>query len=52
MQTILRRTLDLARQEAGPNTPLTVRHLELKLVQSLDDIRNPVSRCQASVLEN
>ncbi|XP_047485182.1 pyridoxal kinase-like isoform X1 [Penaeus chinensis] len=52
MQTILRRTLDMARQEAGPNAPLTVRHLELKLVQSLDDIRNPVSKCQASVLEN
>ncbi|XP_042866406.1 pyridoxal kinase-like [Penaeus japonicus] len=52
MQTILRRTLDIARQEAGPDTPLTVRHLELKLVQSLDDIRSPVPRCKASVLDN
>ncbi|KAG0728542.1 Pyridoxal kinase [Chionoecetes opilio] len=44
MQAILQRTLTEARREAGDGKPLTVRHLELKLVQSLEDIRNPVSR--------
>ncbi|XP_045124050.1 pyridoxal kinase-like [Portunus trituberculatus] len=50
MQAILHRTLARAREEAGPGQPLTVRHLELKLVQSLEDIRSPASKVTASPL--
>ncbi|KAK4324007.1 hypothetical protein Pmani_005339 [Petrolisthes manimaculis] len=52
MQAILRRTLDLARSEAGPITDdssLTPQQLELKLVQSLDDIRTPKPGIQAKL---
>ncbi|XP_069169787.1 pyridoxal kinase [Procambarus clarkii] len=52
MQAILKRTLDLARQEAGDNGLLTVKHLELKLVQSIDDIQNPKSKVKATLLDN
>ncbi|KAK8738975.1 hypothetical protein OTU49_003768 [Cherax quadricarinatus] len=52
MQAILRRTLDMAKVEAGTDSSLTVRHLELKLVQSLNDIQNPKSKVKATVLDN
>ncbi|XP_042234117.1 pyridoxal kinase-like isoform X2 [Homarus americanus] len=52
MQTILHRTLDMARSEAGPDSSLTVKHLELKMVQSLDDIRNPEAKIKATILDN
>ncbi|KAK7063279.1 hypothetical protein SK128_022569 [Halocaridina rubra] len=47
MQAILHRTLKCARTEAGENEALTARHLELKLVQSLDDIRKPLLKAKA-----
>ena len=50
MQTILQRTLTQAKEEAGAGNPLTVCHLELKLVQSLEDIRSPVSKVTATPL--
>lgn len=50
MQAILQRTLADAQAEAGPGQPLTVRHLELKLVQSLQDIRTPSPKVTATPL--
>lgn len=47
MQAILQRTLKSAQMEAGEDVPLSVRNLELKLVQSLDDIRKPKSKTKA-----
>lgn len=51
MQAILHRTLADAQAEAGPGQALTVRHLELKLVQSLQDIRSPTPKVTATPLQ-
>ncbi|CAL4068468.1 unnamed protein product [Meganyctiphanes norvegica] len=50
MQRILQRTLEKAREQAGDGQVLTVQHLELKLVQSLDDIRNPANSISATIV--
>lgn len=50
MQAILQRTLAEAQEEAGAGQPLTVRHLELRLVQSLEDIRSPAAKVTATPL--
>ncbi|XP_043229882.1 pyridoxal kinase-like [Amphibalanus amphitrite] len=43
LQDVLKRTLKHAQDLAGPDGKLGVRELELRLVQSLDDIRQPKS---------
>lgn len=50
MQAILHRTLDMARSRAGADSCPSVRQLELKLIQSLDDIRNPKPTITATLL--
>ncbi|XP_076041167.1 pyridoxal kinase [Oratosquilla oratoria] len=49
MQKVLHRTLDHARSLAS-DKPITAVHKELRLIQSLDDIRNPVPIVKAVVL--
>lgn len=44
MQAVLQRTLEIAHAGAGENVPLSAKDLELKIVQSQDDIRNPKSK--------
>lgn len=43
LQDVLKRTLKHAQELAGPGRTPGVRELELRLVQSLDDIRQPRS---------
>lgn len=50
MQTILKRTYKWALEASGPNKHPAVSQLELKLIQSKEDIENPKTTCIAEII--
>ncbi|KAG8278450.1 hypothetical protein J6590_019079 [Homalodisca vitripennis] len=50
LQAVLRRTLQMARQNAEGQGKLTVQQLELRLIQSKQDIENPPAFLKAKVV--
>ncbi|XP_023222049.1 pyridoxal kinase-like isoform X3 [Centruroides sculpturatus] len=50
LQDILKRTYKWAVEASGPNQSPTVAQLELKLIQSKDDIENPKTSCIAEII--
>ncbi|XP_006812139.1 pyridoxal kinase-like [Saccoglossus kowalevskii] len=51
MQSVLKKTLEVAKKRAGPGNKPTVGQIELRLISCKDDIEHPGNNVKATVME-